>query len=415
MASTASLYLRRRVAVQLLLGYGSGLPYLLSGETLGTWMASEGINLKTIGVFSMVGLAYTFKFAWAPLLDRYPVPVLGRRRGWMLLFQLLLGAAIIALGTADPVHGPLRAALLALQVAVLAASQDIVVDAYRTDVLREEERGAGVALFTFGYRMGMLAAGAGALILADKVGWAHDYRILGATMGIGVLGTLLAPEPERHVARPRSVVDAYVRPFQDLFSRPSAGLILSFVLLYRLGYLLATPMNAPFLIKIGFAKASIAYYRKGVGLLATLFGGLLAGPAEARLGLRRSLLVFGLLTALVHLSWVALAYTGPKPYMLAITIGVENVCIGLSVTAFEAYLMALCNSSYSATQFAVLAATQSAAGRLLGGLSGFCAAALGWPLFFGATTLLVLPSLFMVSRLPRTEPSDEAERPATAR
>lgn len=403
MGRLAASYWNRRVALQLPLGYASGLPYLLSGETLGAWMKTEGITLQAIGAFSMVGLAYTLKIAWAPLLDRFPLPLLGRRRGWLLAFQLALIAALIALGTAEPARAPLRTVALALLVAVLSASQDIVADAYRTDVLREEERSQGASLFTIGYRLGFLVAGAGALLLAQPLGWARDYRLISLSMGIGVVATLLAPEPERAVARPRSVVDAYLRPFDDLVRRPGALLIIAFVVLYRFGYALARPMNTPFLIELGFPTAAIGTYRKGVGLLATLLGGLIAGPAVARLGLKRALWIFGVALALVHLSWVALVYTGPQPFMLAISIAVENVFIGLSITAFDTYLMVLCNSSYSATQFAALAALSSAAGWLLGGGSGVLAHGLGWAAFFALTSVLAIPSLLMVRRLPEVE------------
>lgn len=410
MKTPLALYLRRRVAVQLPLGYASGLPYLLIGETLGMWMKDEGVSLKTIGVFTLCGLAYNFKLVWAPLIDRYQLPLLGRRRGWMLLFQLLLLGAIHLLGTAQPQQDPLRTASLAALVAFLSASFDIVVDAYKVDVLDGEERAPGVALAALGYRIGMFMAGAIALILADKHGWAVVYKGLSATMLVGVLATLVAPNPERELSRPRTLREAYVQPLAEFFARPMAGLIFGFIILFRFPYLATQPMNGPFLLELGFGKAQIGYWRKGVGLAATLLGGLVAGPAVARLGVLRALVIFGVLQALIHLSWAAMVFTGPQPWMLAIAVAVENFFIGLAVTAFDAYLMAQAKSSYSATQFAALAGVSSLGGRLLGATSGVVATSVGWPAFFIGTSILAIPALLLVRRLPAI--ADEHAAPA---
>ncbi len=407
MASLATIYGNRRVALQLPLGFASGLPYLLVGETLGTWMTTEGVNLKTVGAFTLCGLAYNLKILWAPLVDRYPLPFLDRRRGWLLLFQVALAAAIFLLGGAAPQVSTLHTALLAVVVAFLSASQDIVVDAYRADLLQGDERAAGISLFTVGYRLGMLAAGAGALVLVHRFGWHAIYRGLALSMLIGIIATLLAPSPGPAAARPKNVVDAYVHPLKDLATRRGAIAIVAFVFLYRFGYLVAQPMNAPFLLKLGFTPGDLGYWRKGVGLIATLVGGLLAGPAVARLGVFRAMILFGATMALIHLSWIGLVYTGAKMWMLAITVGVENVLIGLATTAFEAYLMALCNASFSATQFAALTSVSSLGGRLFGATSGILATTLGWPLFFGLTSLSAVPSLLLAARLPKLDAEGE--------
>jgi PAT family beta-lactamase induction signal transducer AmpG len=408
MARFRDLYLSRRVAVQLPLGYASGLPYLLIGETLITWLTTEGLSLKTVGAFTLCGLAYNFKLGWAPLLDGYPLPFLDRRRGWLLVFQIAVAFGIAALAGVDPKGPPLRTALVAAMLGFFAASQDIVVDAYRADVLQGEDRAPGLSLFNVGYRLGMLAAGGVALVLVKPLGWPAVYRALAATMVVGVLATLVAPSPTQKVSRPRSVVDAYVQPLSDLLGRKGARTIIAFVLLYRFGYLVAQPMNAPFLIKLGFSTAQLGYWRKGVGLIATLVGGLFAGPAVARLGTFRAMIVFGTTMALIHLSWVGLVYTGPQPWMLVITICVENFFIGLATTAFDAYLMQLTNASYSGTQFGALAGLSSLGGRLFGATSGVLAQTLGWPLFFGLTSLSAVPSLILATRLPREAAADEA-------
>lgn len=368
----------------------------MTGETLGTWMATRGVDLKTIGIFTLIGLSYNLKFLWAPLLDRYPLPLLGRRRGFMLVFQLLLIAAIIALGSCDPSGAPMRAAWLALGVAFLSASHDVVVDGYRADLLRPEERAAGVSIFILGYRLGMIVAGALTLVLVRSLGWANVYRLAALTLIIGVVATLCAPEPERIAAPPRKITDAYVRPFAELLSRRGAIIIIALVMLYRFGYSVAQPMSAPFLIQLGFTTLDIGVVKKGVGLVATLAGGLVAGAWVARLGMHRALLLFGIAQAIIHLGWLGLHYLGPDRSLLAITICVENFVIGLTATAFDAYLMALCNASFSATQYAVLSSLTTVGGKLLGASSGALVGVMGWPLFFVATSLAGLPSLLIL-------------------
>lgn len=362
-------------------------------------MATRGVDLKTIGIFTLIGLSYNLKFLWAPLLDRYPLPILGRRRGYMVLFQLLLIAAILALGSVDP-GAPMRTAWLALCVAFLSASHDVVVDGYRADLLRPEERAAGVSIFIIGYRLGMIVAGALVLVLVRSIGFAHAYRLAALTMLIGVVATLCAPEPkpdEAHaLSPPRKLTDAYVRPFVELLSRRGAFIIIAIVMLYRFGYSVAQPMSSPFLIQLGFSTLDIGVVKKGAGLVATLAGGLLAGAWVARLGMRRALLLFGAAQALIHLGWLVLYYAGPDRSLLMITICAENFFIGLTATAFDAYLMALCNVSFSATQYAVLSSLTTVGGKLLGASSGALVGTMGWPLFFVATSLAGLPSLLIL-------------------
>ena len=416
LARIADIYKSRRVAMQLLLGYGSGLPYALTGETLFIWMKREGMSKTVIGLFAVLHATYTFKPLWAPLLDRYPLWFLGRRRGWILVFQLLLIPAIALMGTVHPGSAARELVWAAgFAVAFLSASLDIVVDAYRADLLLPEERAAGLGMSNTGYRVGMFVAGAGALWLADLVGWGMNYAFIAPTMLLAALGTLLAPEPERVVSRPRNILDAYVHPLLELLKRPGAWIIILFVFLFKFGYALAAPMNGPFLVELGFSDSAMAFWRKTVGVTATFAGTLLAGPAVARFGIRRSLLVFGAALALVHLSWAGLAYTGPRPGMLAVAIVVENIFIGLASTAFEAYFMALCNSSFSASQYTVLSSLSGLGRTLFGASSGALADRLGWPLFFGATSLIALPALLLVRKLPRIDdPADAARRGAGA-
>ena len=404
MSDLRELFFNRRVAIQLPLGYASGLPLLLTGETLGTWMATQQIDLKTIGVFTLVGLCYNVKFLWAPLLDRYPLPLLGRRRGWMLLFQLLLVAAIMGLGSVSASGATIATAAMAMAVALLGASLDVVIDGYRADLLRPEERAAGVSIFILGYRLGMLVAGAATLVLVRSFGWSHVYQLTAMTMLLGVVATMMAPEPAHIATPPRLLSDAYVKPFAELLLRRGAILLIAFVLLYRFAYSVAQPMGSPFLIQLGFTTMDIGVVKKGAGLIATLAGGLFAGAWVARLGTRRALLLFGVAQACIHLAWLGLYYRGPDPRMLMFTICCENFFIGLAATAFDAYLMALCNASYSATQYAVLSSLTTALGKLLGASSGALVVALGWPLFFIATSLAALPALLLlVFTVPKQE------------
>lgn len=405
MIRVAEIFSSRRVALQLPLGYASGLPLLLSGSTLATWMATEGVNLKTIGAFALAGLSYSLKFLWAPLLDRYPLPLAkswGRRRGWLLLTQLLTALAIAALGLSRPAEAPTVTAACAALLAFCSASQDIVCDAYRTDVLRSEERAAGVATFILGYRVGMLAAGALALVLVRRLGWRHVHLALAASMVVGVVATLFAPNEVESRYRPRRLVDAFVKPLVDLAARPGAVRILCFVMLFRFGYAVASQMNSPFLVRTGYTLAEIAVVQKGVGLVSTLLGGLVAGALVARLGMRRSLLGFGLCQALVHLAWVGLALlSGPNHLAHAATVGVDNFFGGLASTAFDAWLMSLCNPAFSAAQFAALTSLTSLGGRLFASQSGWLAEVVGWPAFFGVTVVMASLALLLIPFLPR--------------
>jgi PAT family beta-lactamase induction signal transducer AmpG len=403
-----------RVGIQLPLGFSSGLPLLLTGSTLGTWLATVGISLKAIGVLSLVGLSYSWKFVWAPLLDRYPVPLLGRRRGWMLVFQLLLVTVIAALGTMDPKAHLGALAGLALAVAFCAASQDIVIDAYRTDLLPTDERAAGMAVFQVGYRLGMLTAGALGLVLVKHLGWRQVYFLMAACMLVGVVATIFAPEPSEVRAHPKRLVDAVVRPFADLIDRPRGILILLFVVLYRFGNGLASNMTSPFLIQIGFSTTEIGAIQKGVGLIAILAGGVAAGFLVARMRVFNAMLIFGATQAAVHLLFALLAVVGKNEALLAAIVAADNFFVGLATMAFDAYLMSLCNPAFSATQFAFLASLASVGMRVFGASSGFLATKLGWPGFFTATCAMAIPGLLLVLLVLPREAPPSPDAPATS-
>lgn len=381
------------------LGFSSGLPLLLVGGTLSAWMTNEGIDLKTIGIFTLVGMPYTLKFLWAPLMDLVELPFLGRRRGWMLVTQVGLIGAIAAMGAFNPKDSPVAMAALALLVAFFSASQDVVSDAWRTDTLSEAERGFGVATFVMGYRFGMIAAGALALSLSQFIGWSRTYWIMAALMVVGVLATLVAREPENH-RPPRTLAEAAVVPFVDYFRRNGAILALLFLLLYKLGDAIAGGMTTPFFLKLGFTNLEVGAISKGVGMAATIVGALFGGALMAKLGTRRALFIFGALQALTNLTYLALALVGKNHLMLAAAICTDNVCGGMATTAFGAFTMALCNKRFSATQFALLSALANLGSRLLTATSGWLAEGLGWAGFFGLTVVLAIPALVLLAFLP---------------
>ncbi|WP_141617962.1 AmpG family muropeptide MFS transporter [Myxococcus sp. AB036A] len=402
-----------RIWLLVAVGFASGLPLWLTGVTLSAWMKDEGVNLKTIGVFGLVSMPYTFKVLWAPLMDRYTLPFLGRRRGWMLVTQVLLMGAIAAMGLVNPKDAPVTMAAMAVLVTFLSASQDIVADAWRTDILTVEERGLGNSTYITGYRLGMLTAGALALTLSDIAGWSQTYFIMGLLMGVGVVATLLAPEPQGSKP-PRNLTDAVVKPFVEYFTRKGAVAVILFLVLYKLGDAIAAGMVTPFYKELGFSNTEIGALSKGLGMVSTIAGGLLAGVLMVKLGTRRSLFVFGAAQALTNLMFMGLALVGKNDLMLAATITVDNLCGGLAVTAFAAYLMSLCHKSFSATQYALLSALGTVANRLISASSGYLAEWLGWPTFFAGTVLLAVPALVLLAFLPENAatPAEEPPEPA---
>jgi len=390
----------RRIAAVALLGFASGMPLALTGGTLQAWMAVEGVDLKTIGIFSLVGLPYAFKFFWAPLLDRYALPFLGRRRGWILCSQFILMGLIILLGLSSPKETPLLVALIALFLTFTSASQDIVIDAYRTDVLREKERGLGVAVSVTGYRIAMLASGALALILAGSLGWRLTYLLMAGLMAVGMLATFFGPEPEEVVRPPQSLKEAVSGPLTEFFERPAAWAFLALIILYKIGDAFAGSLTTAFLIRgPGFSIGEVGAINKGLGLVATIVGALYGGIMLARLGLYRSLMIFGILQAVSNLSFMVLAYFGKVYSMMVIAVAFENLAGGMGTAAFVAFLMALCDQRYTATQFALLSALASLGRIFVGPPSGYLSHEVGWVIFFFITFLAALPGLFLLLKM----------------
>lgn len=397
----------RRLAVMLFLGFSSGLPLLLTSTTLQAFMTDFGLDLKTLGFATVLGTPYTLKFLWAPFIDRFvPAKFLGRRKGWILLTQLALALSVGAIGFFNPSTNLGIVAVLGVLIAFASASQDIVLDAYRTDVLRENERAIGTALFVMGYRLGMLMAGAGALIIADHTTWTVTYLIMASIMGVGVIATLLAPRPETDEYTPKTLFEAVIQPIGQ-WRRPGSRLlldfrkeiwaVLAFILLYKLGDAFAGTLTTPFLLKgPGFSKTDVGVATKVVGTIAMLSGAAIGGLMMAKIRLWTSLFVFGFLQAFSNLSFVLLAEAGHSYPLLYFSVAFEQLCGGMGTVAFVAFLMAVCDVRYSATQYALLSALASIPRVFLGPAAGYITEDVGWSIFFVITAVAALPGILIL-------------------
>ena len=396
--SIASVFGQRKMLALLVLGFSSGLPLYLTSRTLQAWMTSESVDLATIGLFSLVALPYSFKFIWAPLLDRY-VPFLGRRRGWILITQIGLLIAIGAMSLQDPRTGLRLLALNALMIALLSATQDAAIDAYRTDVLRDREMGAGAAIWVVGYRIALITTGALAFLLADRMPWPVVYLVLAALMLIGIAATFFAPEPRLQYAPPQSLGKAVVEPFREFFVRAGlmkGALVLLFIVLYKLSDYLAQAMATPFLLQTGFSQTEVGAIQGGIGLASTIIGAIAGGALVAWIGINRSLWVFGALQAISNLMYYFLSLIGHSTAFLVVTMIVENFCTGLVTSGFTAFLMSMCSVQYSATQYALLSAVMAFSRDVLVAPSGAIAEATGWPSFFLITLAVGIPGLLLL-------------------
>jgi len=420
-ASAFSVYLRPRVLIVMLLGFSSGLPLALSGSTLAIWMAERGVNLGTIGLFALVGLPYTIKFLWAPLVDALNVPFLsrrlGRRRGWLVFTQLVLAAAILFLGTLDPVAAPFYVAFGALLVATASATQDIVIDAFRVESLDTSEQAAGMAAFVAAYRVGLLVAGAGVIAFvawlefmggAKEYVWFWGYVLAAGFVGIGLIAALFATEPmddRKASERPRGdaitrVLSTAFNAFREFLMRDAAILVLLFVVLFKFCDAFAGVLTGPFVLAIGFDKAAYAAIVKGVGLAASLLGGLAGGLIARALPLSTSLWIAAFLQMASNLVFVWQAWMGANHAALTATIVVENFTSAIGTVIFVAYLSALCGvRAHTATQFALLTALAAIGRTTLSSGGGFVAEATGWMIFFAITTLAAIPSLILLAWL----------------
>ncbi len=386
----------RRMLVAFAMGFACGLPLLLTISVLQAWMKDEGVDLTVIGMMALVGLPYTLKFLWAPFLDRFSLPFLGRRRGWMLVAQLALMVSIAGLGQSDPVQHPWLLVFAAFLVTFFSASQDIVVDAYRREDLADEELGLGSSLYVNGYRIGMLLASGGGLIMADYMSFSMVYLILAGCMLPGVITTLLTPEPATPAGTPKTIKEAVIDPLVEYFRRSSALWILAFILLYKIGDTMASAMTTPFYLDIGFSKSEIGAVVKLFGFWATIAGGLAGGLMMIRLGINRSLWVFGFLQSLSTAGFAWLASVGYSVPLLSAVIAFENLSSGMGTAAYAAFMASITNKKFTATQYALLTSLMGIPRVMASAPTGFLAKNVGWEPFFIVCALIAIPGMLLL-------------------
>jgi PAT family beta-lactamase induction signal transducer AmpG len=397
--SALRVWTQPKMAALLVLGFSSGMPLFLTSKTLQAWMTVENVDLGTIGMMSLVALPYSFKWMWAPLLDRYIPPLFGRRRGWIFIAQVLLMLSIIWMSFHDPRRGLQMVALNAILIAFFSATQDVAVDAYRTDVLDDHEMGAGAAVWVLGYRIALLITGGIAFFLADRISWPTVYILMGVLMAVGMIGTWRAPEPVMLGKPPASLLEAVRLPFQEFFQRAGtvrAVLILLFIVVYKLPEYLAQNMATPFLLQLGFSQSEIGAVQGVIGLIATIVGTFAGGIAVAKIGINRSLWSFAILGAASNILFYLLAITGKNHALLLTSVVIENFCLGLVNGVFVAFLMSMCNVQYSATQFALLSSLMAASRDILISPAGKVAEVTGWPTFFLIALATVIPGLLLL-------------------
>ncbi len=392
------ILLTRRMAVSLVMGFSCGLPLMLTLTVLQAWLKAEGVDLAVIGLMALVGLPYTLKFIWAPVLDRFTPRLFGRRRGWLLAAQAALMVSIIALGRADPVGNPGFFAIVAFLVTFFSATQDIVVDAYRREDIADEELGLASSLYINGYRIGMLASSGGGLILADHVPFSMVYLIMALAMIPGIVTTLLTPEPEVNAAPPDSFRSSVIDPLTDFLRRPGAIWILAFILFYKLGDTMASAMTIPFYLDMGFSNTEIGTVVKLFGFWATMGGAMVGGVLTLKIGIRGGLWLFGLLQALSTAGFAILAQLGHNTAALAGVIAFENLSSGMGTSAFVAFMAIQTNKRFTATQYALLSSLMGVPRVLAAAPTGYLAQALGWVPFFIACTLMAVPGLLILLR-----------------
>jgi PAT family beta-lactamase induction signal transducer AmpG len=393
---TLKFVFSRRMLVAFLMGFSGGLPLLLTLGVLQAWMKEGEVDLTWIGMITLVQIPYTWKFVWAPFLDRFIPPFLGRRRGWLLMSQVALMASIVGLGYSDPVKNTTMMVVTAVLVAFFSATQDIVIDAYRREDLPDEELGPGSSMYVGGYRLGMLLAGSGGMILADHIPFSQVYFIMALCLFPGVITTLLTPEPKALAGVPQTMKEAVIDPLVDYFSRNGAIWILAFVVMYKIGDTMASAITTPFYLEIGFSKTEIGAVVKFFGTAATLTGAASGVYLLAKLGINRGLWIFGILQALSTAGFAVLARIGYNITMLTGVIAFENLSSGMGTAAFIAFMASITNKKFTATQFALLTSLMGLPRALASSVTGFIAKNIGWEQFFIGCALIAIPGLLLL-------------------
>jgi PAT family beta-lactamase induction signal transducer AmpG len=402
-------YFNREMLICVSLGFSSGLPLFILYNLLSAWLKSESVDLKSIGLFALVGFPYTWKFVWSPLMDRYQFPLLGRRRGWMFFTQIALLGTIGAMGFYSPKDELMMIVVLAGAVAFLSASQDIVIDAYRRELLSDAQQGSGTALFVNAYKLSTLVPGSLSLILSDLMSWQTVFAITALFMLPGVLTTLLIKEPTIYGVPPKNLRDAIVLPFREFINRSGwshALLVLAFIFLYKLGDSMATALATPFYIDLGFTRTEIGLVAKGAGLWASLAGGILGAVWLEKTGINRGLWVFGVLQAVAILGFALLAQVGinaetasANTLLLGLVIGLEAFAVGLGTAAFTAYIASTTDPRYTATQFALFTSLAAVPRTFFNAVTGYIVAQTGWFTFFLICFALALPGMLMLPKI----------------
>ena len=417
-------YTEPRVLQVLALGFASGLPFLLTYSTLSAWLATAGIKRAAIGAFALVGTPYAFKFLWSPLMDRVPPPIpLGRRRGWGITIQILLICAILGMGMCDPRHNLLRLAELAVVVATLSASQDIVIDAWRVESLSTDQQAPGAAMIQSGYRIAMLVSGAGSLYIAAYAGWFAAYATMAALVCLGMLVFLFAPEPKvksdgsHHASSAWQAVafaffTAVIGPFRDFMRRPLWPVILLAIFGYKLGEAMAGVMSTPLYVSLGFSLPEIATASKVFGFFSVVAGALIGGVVTTRWGIRRSLIVCGILQSIGNLFFVLQAVSGHKIGYLALCVTAENITGAMAGTALVTYLSSLCSPGFTATQYALLAALASLGRTVVASSGGALSLKIGWANFFLITSVVALPAILLIAWVGPRDDFSASPQPA---
>ncbi len=407
--SPIAALLNRRMLICVFTGFSSGLPLYILLNLLPAWLRSEGIGLKAIGLFALIQFPYTWKFLWSPLVDRYALPLLGRRRGWMLATQVGLLAAIAALGALSPRDQLEWIVWLTVLVAFLSATQDIVLDAYRRELLWEEELGLGNAVHVNAYKVAGLVPGALSLILADHLPWTQVFVITSLFMLPGLLLTLSVREPQLAAGTPRTLREAVVEPFHEFITRSgwrSALLVLAFIFFYKLGDSMCTALATPFYLDMGFSKSEIGLVAKNAGLWPSVIGGLLGGLWMVRLGINRALWLFGAVQLLAIFGFAWLAWLGPRVVVepehllqLALVIGIEALGVGLGTAAFVAYIARSTHPLYTATQFALFTSLAAVPRTFVNATTGWLVEQTGWTDFFLLCAALAVPGMLLLLRV----------------
>jgi MFS transporter, PAT family, beta-lactamase induction signal transducer AmpG len=405
---------KRMVAI-LFLSFASGLPLNLTNFTLQAWLASAGLSITAIGIFSLAALPYNFKFLWAPFLDRYLPPFLGRRRGWILIFQACLAICIGVMGFSSPTKEPYALGMIVVLLAFLSASQDVVVDAYRVDTIPPSERALAAAATAFGYRSAAALAGAALVYIAASLGWRLAFLIVAGLMAATMLATLWAPEPEVPGHAPRTLADAVWHPLRALLKQKGMWGFIALILLYKLGDALALSLYSTFMIRgVGFSLHELSIAGKVNMTISTMVGVAFGGWVYMRWGTFRSLLIFGIGQALTNLLYMWLALAGKKVWLLVLATSVDTCVGGMGQAAFVAFLISLCSVDFSATQYALLSALATLPRNVTGWIAGHLVPVIGWAHFFIVTCLVAVPGLILLVILRRSVQELGARETASA-